>query len=316
MENRREFLAKTALASSALLFPSTLLSNKLDLNPFNNSSKDLEVFIFSKHLQFLDYKDMCEASKEMGFNGVDLTVRPKGHVLPENVKDDLPKATEFMKLFDLTTKMISTNVISVKEHLNVLESAKKLGYQYYRTAWVRYKKSNILKTLEDAKIKLSELAIANSKIGITGAYHNHSGNFLGAAIWDLHHILKDLSPNNLGCQYDIMHATVEGGKNWEYNFELIKPYINSLVIKDFKWGKVNNQWKPIFAPLGEGMVDFQKYFSLLKKNNINVPISLHVEYDLGGAEHGHQPTMKASEVFKKIKNDLDFIRKTWQEVNN
>jgi sugar phosphate isomerase/epimerase len=315
MENRRSFLTKTALASGAIFIPSTLISKNALSASLSNSMNELEVFIFSKHLQFLNYKDMCEATKEMGFDGVDLTVRPKGHILPQNVSEDLPKATEFMKLFGLIPKMISTNVLSAKEHLTVLETAKNLGYQYYRTAWVRYKDRNILTTLEQAKATLLELAIANKEIGITGAYHNHSGNFVGAAIWDLHHILKDVSPKNLGCQYDIMHATVEGGKNWEYNFELIKPYINSLVIKDFKWGKVNNTWKPIFTPLGEGMVDFHKYFTLLKKNNIHVPISLHVEYDLGGAEHGSIPTMKASEILKKIKRDLDFIRNTWQNVH-
>jgi len=34
------------------------------------------------------------------------------------------------------------------------------------------------------------------------------------------------------------------------------------------------------------MVDFGRYFSLLKKYDINVLVSLHLEYDLGGSEHG------------------------------
>ena len=59
------------------------------------------------------------------------------------------------------------------------------------------------------------------------------------------------------------------------------------------------------------MVDFKRYFELLKQNNINVPISLHVEYDLGGAENGGNPTIKHKEVFKRIKHDLDFIRRHW-----
>ena len=46
----------------------------------------LKIHIFSKHLQFLIYKDMAEAAAEMGFDGIDLTVRPNGHVLPERVR--------------------------------------------------------------------------------------------------------------------------------------------------------------------------------------------------------------------------------------
>jgi hypothetical protein len=33
---------------------------------------------------------MAKAATEIGFDGVDLTVRPKGHVLPDNVEKDLP----------------------------------------------------------------------------------------------------------------------------------------------------------------------------------------------------------------------------------
>lgn len=315
--NRRNFICQSVLASSALMFPLNILAENFG-HKINFKKENLDIFIFSKHLQFLNYKDMCEATKEMGFNGLDLTIRPKGHVLPENVTDDLPKATEFMKSFDLSPKMISTNVISANDPTQrlVLETAKKLGYEYFRTAWLKYDTNiPILETLNNSKKKLNELASFNNKLGISGAYQNHSGNYVGAAIWDLQRILENTFPQDLGCQYDIMHATVEGGKNWEIGFHLIKPYINSLVIKDFKWGKVNNKWKVVFTPLGEGMVDFKKYFSLLKQNNINVPISLHVEYDLGGAEHGKTPTIPQSEVLKKIKKDIDYIRKVWNEVN-
>ena len=55
----------------------------------------LEVHLFSKHLHFLNIKDAAHKAVELGFAGLDLTVRPKGHVLPENVVTDLPKATLF-----------------------------------------------------------------------------------------------------------------------------------------------------------------------------------------------------------------------------
>jgi hypothetical protein len=60
------------------------------------------------------------------------------------------------------------------------------------------------------------------------------------------------------------------------------------------------------------MVDFNRYFSLLKKYKINVPISLHLEYDLGGAEHGAKEIkIDKKEVFARMKKDLNFIRNAW-----
>ena len=106
-----------------------------------------------------------------------------------------------------------------------------------------------------------------------------------------------------------------GGHEVQLGLQRIKPFINSIVIKDFKWGIVKGKWKPIHVPLGEGMVDFNRYFSLLKKYKINVPISLHVEYDLGGAEKGKKKiTIPKKEVFTNMKKDLTFLRDAWRNA--
>lgn len=60
------------------------------------------------------------------------------------------------------------------------------------------------------------------------------------------------------------------------------------------------------------MVDFNRYFSLLKKYKITVPVSLHLEYDLGGAEHGDTTlSIDKKEVFKHMEKDLAFLRETY-----
>ena len=58
------------------------------------------------------------------------------------------------------------------------------------------------------------------------------------------------------------------------------------MLKDFKWGKVSGKWKVVNVPIGEGMVDFDTYFKLLKSYGLQPPVSLHCEYPLGGAEKG------------------------------
>ena len=139
---------------------------------------------------------------------------------------------------------------------------------------------------------------------------------VGAPIWDLLPILEATNNEHVGCQYDIRHAVVEGGTSWELGLRLIRPFIKTIVIKDFKWGLSNGKWKPINTPLGEGSVDFGRYFSLLKKYQINVPISLHLEYDLGGAEHGDKKIkIDKKIVFERMIKDLTFLRETWRRTN-
>ena len=92
-QSRRTFLKKSI--ATAFLLP--ILYKDLLSMVRTSADQPLKIYIFSKHLQFLNYQDMAEAAAEMGFDGIDLTVRPKGHVLPERVETDLPKAVEAMK---------------------------------------------------------------------------------------------------------------------------------------------------------------------------------------------------------------------------
>jgi len=318
LRTRRNFIKQSTIAGSALIFPINSIPKGL-FGSKNSVNNGLKVHLFSKHLQFLNYTEMSEAAAEMGFDGLDLTVRPKGHVLPEMVTVDLPKAVAAMKSYGLTPKMITTNVLDYEneEHKIVLETASKLGFTHYRTGWLTYPEDRTISESQAIyKQQFKNLEVLNKKLGLIGCYQNHAGKHVGAPIWDLPPILSITNNENLGCQYDIRHAVVEGGSSWELGLRLIKPFIKTIVIKDFKWGKVDGKWKPVNTPLGEGMVDFKRYFSLLKKYQINVPVSLHLEYDLGGAEHGSTKlSINKEEVFKQMKKDLHYLREVWKRAS-
>jgi sugar phosphate isomerase/epimerase len=313
--SRRTFTKLSALGLVGL----PLLSFQDALDPIEYSAlESLQVHLFSKHLQFLDYNAMAAATVAMGFDGVDLTVRPKGHVLPERVTDDLPKAVEAMTKHGLSPQLMSTNVWDITDPIQhtVLKTASQLGFTHYRTAWLKYPEDrSITESQELYAQQAKALERVNSELGLVGGYQNNSGMNVGAPVWDLIPILEATKGEYLGSQYDIRHAVIEGGESWELGLRRIQPYINSIVLKDVKWGIKDGKWQPINVPLGEGMVDFKRYFSLLKSYKINVPVSLHVEYDLGGAEHGAtEISIPKSEVFARIKKDLDFIRATWKSV--
>ncbi|WP_298498975.1 TIM barrel protein [uncultured Algibacter sp.] len=312
--SRRAFTKKSALALGAIPF-ATLPSNFIELN---ETVEKLNINIFSKHLQFLDFKELGARTVEMGFNGVDLTVRPKGHVLPENVFNILPKAIEDIKLSGAKCIMMTTAVNNVNNpiDINVLKAASECGIKYYRTNWFKYSKNkSMIDSLNDYQTIIKDISIFNKKHGLIGCYQNHAGTSVGASIWEIKKIIELANLDTFGAQYDIRHAVVEGGLSWSNGLKLIKDNINSIVLKDFKWGQVNGIWKPINVPIGEGMVDFISYFKLLKKYKINVPVSLHCEYDLGGAERGStSPTISKKDIYKAISKDLKTLQQFWEEA--
>src|SRR5688572_5303752 len=135
-QSRRTFLKK----SIATAFVLPIISKDLLSMIRPGADQPLKIHIFSKHLQFLNYADMAEAAAEMDFDGVDLTVRPKGHVLPERVETDLPKAVEAMKKMDFSPLLMTTAVDDANDITDrkVLGTAVKLGFKFYRMNYFSY----------------------------------------------------------------------------------------------------------------------------------------------------------------------------------
>lgn len=300
-----------AFATPMVSMGSQSLLNNLD-------SDKLDISIFSKHLQFLDYKQTGEMAAELGFDGVDLTVRPKGHVLPENVKNDLPEAIESIISSGSSCRMITTSIESVNNPYDtaIIETAAQSGVSFYRTHWFEYLKdlpmTESIKKYQQEIFLLGEL---NKKHNIVGCYQNHAGTKVGASFWEIHQLLETVDPIYFGTQYDIRHATVDSGYSWTNGLELLHKQIKMIVLKDFKWGQEDGKWKAINVPVGEGIVDFNKYFKLLKAYGLNPPVSLHLEYPLGGAEKGkYEITVDRKVVYDAMKKDLKTIRQLWKEA--
>jgi len=312
--SRRKFIHKLGISTAALPFASMPLraSKKVQLED------DLDVHLFSKHLQFLDLKQAGQMAAELGFNGLDLTVRPKGHVLPENVTSDLPKAIKDIKASGSTCMMMTTAVSDAANKLDtdVIETAAELGVKYYRADWFKYKEDLTLEqSLELYMEKVRQLGEFNRVNNIVGCYQNHSGLKVGASVWEVKKILEKVDPAYFGAQYDIRHAVAEGGRSWPNGVKLLKDQIKTIVLKDFKWGRVDGKWQIVNVPIGEGMVDFAAYFKLLKSFNLKPPVSLHLEYPLGGAEKGRSEiTVDPKIVYDAMKKDLSHVQKLWKEA--
>lgn len=314
MTTRRDFVKHTALAAGMLPFINVpeMLQQHAELNA------PLSVSIFSKHLQFLDCPSAASAAAEMGFAGLDLTVRPGGHVEPATVKVDLPNALKKIRSAGSECSMITTSLESIHDPIDVdiIETAAASGVKYYRTNWFKYPADIPLpETLSKCALQIKELSQLSKRLKITGCYQNHAGKDVGSSFWEVFTILKDADPEFFGAQFDIRHAMVEGGFSWENGFTLLLPKIKMIVLKDYRWEKVDGKWITLNTPVGEGMVDFKSYFQMLKKAKLKPPVSLHCEYSMGGAEKGDRSiTVDKKFVFDSMKKDLVALQRLWQEA--
>ncbi|WP_372652960.1 sugar phosphate isomerase/epimerase family protein [Draconibacterium sp.] len=308
MNSRRSFIKRSLLAS---MVPLTGLTPVFGMSILGGNSKR-KVYIFSKHLQWLDFDEMALTAKNIGFDGIDLTVRPKGHVIPERVKEDLPRAINAIKAAGLDADRMTTAITDPEDALtiDILETAAKEGIKNYRLGWFDYNPTlSIEENITGFNLKLRGLAKLNKELGLTAAYQNHAGEMAGGPVWDMSLMLDGIDPNLVGVRYDIRHATVEGGTSWPLGMKLLADKINSFDVKDFIWKKTDGKWRPFNVRVGEGMVDFDRYFQIIDELSIKGDFTIHLEYPIGGAEHGATTlSCSSDEVISAMKKNLNTLR--------
>jgi len=279
--------------------------------PSSLSSRPIHVF--SKPIQWLGYDALAETIAEAGAEGIDLTVRPGGHILPENVETDLPKAVEAARKKGLKVEMIVTAITKAADMYteSVIKTASSLGVKYYRLGEINYDESvGIIENLQKIKTDFRKLAGLNQKYHIQGAFQNHVGTRVGAAVWDIYEILKDIDAEVRGCQYDVRHAVAEGSASWVNGFKLISPWVKCTDIKDFKWTSNNGKWNPESVPIGDGTVNFDEYFKMVKKYNVSGPMSVHFEYPPFERFNKEISESEKRKLFvTAMKKDIDAVKK-------
>jgi sugar phosphate isomerase/epimerase len=295
---------RAILAGGALLFSGAA-----------SAKSKLKVSVFSKHLQFLQGEDLAKATAAIGFDGVDLAVRKGGHVEPETVAKDLPALVAILRKNGLEVPMITTDIADTETPFteDLLKAASALGIRYYRFGAYKWAADRpYASQLEAMKPKLAKLAALNAKYQTCAMYHTHSGvGVVGASIWDLWYAMKDLDPKLVGMNYDIGHATIEGGfGGWINSFKIAGNYVRGIAVKDFAWekdpkGGQRSQWKP----MGEGTVKMPQFLAMVAATDFAGPFQMHFEYPLGGANNGTRTlTIPREEVYAAMKRDLDKTR--------
>lgn len=306
-QNRREFISTLAAAGAAVPFISPMESNSE-----SKQSAKYPIRLFSKPIDAYEFGFMCEVTSRCGIGGFDMTVRPKGKIEPSRVEADLPKLVAEAKKHNLVFDMMVTEILSATDPFTerVLKTASASGVKYYRYGWADYDMRAGIKesinTFHSGLVKINEL---NKKYKIAGSYQNHAGARLGGPVWDLYEIIGDLPREYTGAQYDVRHAMVEGANTWMLGMRLIAAKINTLALKDFSWQTINGKPQAVTVPMGEGMINWDQYFTLVKELNIVAPITLHVEYPL--LENGEEKLSLSRQqdiLVTKIKKDTDFIK--------
>ena len=242
--------------------------------------------MFSKMLGEFPVAEAARRIKGLGFEGVDLTVRPGGHVLPERVETNLPEAIKAIRGEGLSVPMITTAIARVGDpHAQaILATAASLDIRRAKLGYWNAPRGGLADAIDRARRELDGLERLAESSHLTLGVHNHSGpgyvNCQPMTIWTL---LRDRNPEHVAAYFDPGHAAVEGGLGgWRQSLELLGPKLRLVAVKDFDWksepGRPKAVWRSRQVPLREGLVAWGEFFGALAALRYDGPVSLHSEY--------------------------------------
>ncbi|MGQ9690587.1 MAG: sugar phosphate isomerase/epimerase family protein [Thermoproteota archaeon] len=244
----------------------------------------MQLLLFSKMFQKLPLVKFAEFAAEVGFEGIDLTVRPNGYIEPNEVEEQLPDAIGIFESRGLKVPMITTEITSVDQPYagEVFKTASEHGVKYLKLGYWKYGGFGFLrKQMSKIRKELEGIQEISRKHNITSAIHTHSGMFMTAEPAIVWLILEGFNPDFVGAYIDPGHMIVEGGlAGWLMGMDILSEKIRMMAIKDYAWFKTGGGWHVETVPLGEGLVPWKSVFENLKKIGFKGPISMHSEYDL------------------------------------
>lgn len=279
----------------------------------------MELIMFSKMLGEFDVSKAGDIIKDLGFDGVDLTCRPGGHVLPENVGRDLPPAVETLRKKGLSVPMLTTGILSAEEPYaedifrmaaQCKVPALKLGYHTYSGF------GTIQGLIAEVRAKLAGLAELAQKYGVSANLHIHSGDYVTALAPILFMLIKDFDRRQIGAYIDPGHMYNEGGlSGWKIGMDILSPWINLVAAKSMGWVREDKPdgtavWHNKMFPIKQGMVQWPEVFKCLKTIGYEGPVSLHSEY-----QGGHSwKDLTTQELIEQTREDLAYLRGVVREV--
>ena len=157
----------------------------------------MKSIMFSKGLQYLSVEKAAEKIAEMGFKGIDLTVREGGHIEPEEVREKLQMALRIINKTGLDLSMLTTDIKHPKDKMaeSIYQSASECGVKFLKLGYIPYTYGTYRDNLEMMKKEAKDFESLGKKYGICACHHIHSADFMTQSALVLDEILFDIDPD-------------------------------------------------------------------------------------------------------------------------
>ncbi len=246
--------------------------------------------------------------RDLGFDGVELTVREGYQVAPANVESGLREASRILReegvfigsvagLIDPPTiAACGENGIGI---IRVCESIDLAAGYYESEQRIRSRYDAVLPDLADADVS----------IGV----QNHCGTMIGSAI-GIMHLIERYDPAQVSAVLDPAHCAVDG-EPVEMALDIVWSHLSLVNFKSASHRRTNRitateaQWEVLWTTAQHSGYSWRTMVDLLKQRRYAADICLPAEYSR--PEGGGQ--LMGDEVIPSLSNDLAYIKRLFTQ---
>ncbi|SNT27362.1 sugar phosphate isomerase/epimerase family protein [Tropicimonas sediminicola] len=158
----------------------------------------------------------------LGFDGVELAVRPGYQVVPEMVTADLPGAVRLLEERGLKTASIASEPDEA-----TIEACGAAGVGIIRICAPIDMEAGYLASIDRYRRRFDALLPVLERTGVAIGVQNHYGENVGSAV-GLAHLLSGYDPKQICAVLDMAHCAVDG-EPVRMAVDIARPHLNGLV---------------------------------------------------------------------------------------
>ena len=239
-----------------------------------------ELALFVKPWQALPLPQLAKHVRKLGFDLIELPVRPGFQVEPGNIETELPAAVKLLADEGVRVLNITAALPLDDERLYSACAAAGVGmnrvmfHQGNRDYW----------TAEaDARRQLDAALPYCERYGVQIGVQNHSRRFVPVNEMGAYHLLQDYDPRYAAAVWDPAHNALEGMDS-DAALDILAPHLCVVNLKNGYWRRISGpeaavaEWQIYWTSGAQGRASWSRVISKLGAIDYQGPICFSAEY--------------------------------------
>jgi len=254
--------------------------------------------VFVKPWKQMSIAEVGRHVKQLGFEWIELPVRPGFACTPEKIEQDLTQAVK--TLADLGVHVLNVTVALPLNDERLYAACREAGVTMNRVIFGRGG-LNYWEAEANARRQLDSAMPLCERYDFQIGVQNHYGGSVPINSMGLYNLLRDYNPRHAGAIWDPAHNGLQGEEP-EVGLDIVEKHLCVVNLKNAYWRKTNGpeaevaQWEVYWTSGRQGRASWAQVAAKVKQMNYTGPICFSAEYT---AEH---------EVDRLIVEDLAFAK--------